>query len=203
MNDPAACELLEFWFGPRPLEPAAVPGRNQTWFGADPGFDRQLERRFMSLVIAARGGILEHWAADNEDCLALILLLDQLPRNLYRGQSQAFDSDGDALALARSLAASGRLAQLGYCESAFALMPYQHSEDLQTQEQGVALYREQAQNAPGEWREIMRDYCRYAEQHLHIIERFGRFPHRNAVLGRSDTEEELQWLREGGARFGQ
>jgi len=203
MNDPAAQELLAFWFGPRPLRPAAAPERNRLWFGADADFDRALETRFMSLVIAAQSGVLEHWTTDDEDCLALILLLDQLPRNLYRGQAQAFASDGDALALARSLAASGRLAQLGYCESAFALMPYQHSEDLQTQEQGVALYREQAQNAPDEWREIMQDYCRYAEQHLGIIERFGRFPHRNAVLGRSDTEEELQWLREGGERFGQ
>ena len=203
MTNPIAKNVLDFWFGDRPLSPEQYKHRASTWFGSSQDFDYDIERRFGKLVSAARKGAFDTWAKEPEDCLALILILDQFPRNLYRGQAAAFTSDDKALALAGNLYTSGAIEQLGYVERGFALMPYQHAEDLDAQKEGVSAYQQQANSAPDEWQKIMRGYQDFAQQHLDIIEQFGRFPHRNVALGRETKEQENAYLSGGGKTFGQ
>ena len=203
MTHPIAVNVLDFWFGDWPLTPEENKQRSAVWFVANQDFDDDIERRFGQWVSAARRGVFDSWAAQPDDCLALIIILDQLPRNLYRGQASAFASDTQALALARSLYKSDALEKLGFAERAFALMPYQHAEDLEVQIEGVLAYRQQLDSAPKEWQAMMQGYTDFARQHLDIIEKFGRFPHRNRVLGRENTAEEDEYLNSGGERFGQ
>ena len=155
------------------------------------------------MVASARAGRLDSWAGDAENCLALIVVVDQFPRHLFRGQARAFESDQQAIGLASSLLQSGQLETLGLAERAFALMPYQHSESLECQQEGLEAYQQQVDNAPEAWREIMQNYADFAKQHRQIIQQFGRFPHRNAVLGRENTPEEAAYLALEGSRFGQ
>lgn len=203
MTNPIAKNVLDFWFGEWPLSPKQNTDRTPVWFRSNQDFDYDIERRFGKLVSTARQGSFDSWAEGAYNCLALILVLDQFPRNLYRGQAMAFASDDKALQLARAMVQSGQLEQLGYTERAFALMPYQHVEDLALQQEGVQLYEKQAETAPEEWQKIMLGYADFAQQHLDIIKRFGRFPHRNAVLGRDSTSDEDEYLRDGAERFGQ
>ena len=201
MTNPIAKNVLDFWFGDRPVPAEQYRQRALTWFGSSQDFDYDIERRFGKLVSAARKGAFDAWAKEPEDCLALILILDQFPRNLYRGQAAAFASDDKALALAGNLYTSCAIEQLGYVERGFALMPYQHAEDLNAQKEGVSAYQQQADAAPEEWQKIMRGYQDFAQQHLNIIEQFGRFPHRNKALGRENTPEEDAYLNAGGKTF--
>ena len=203
MTNPIAKNVLDFWFGPRPMSPADVIGRKKFWFGGDKDLDYDIERRFGKLVSAARNGSFDNWESDPENCLALIVLLDQFPRNLYRGQAAAFASDGKALKLTQSIIKQNFLDRLGYPKRAFALMPFQHVESRELQQEGIRQYRKQFEAAPEEWKEIMVDYADFADQHFEIIDRFGRFPHRNPVLGRENTDEENEYLSSGGSRFGQ
>lgn len=185
------------------MSPQQVADSNKRWFVSNKDVDYDIERRFGKLVSTARSGTFDGWVKDPENGLALVILLDQFPRNLYRGQVSAFASDSKALGLARAMVEQGFLMELGYPERAFALMPYQHVESLELQLEGVSLYREQAEAAPGDWKQIMCGYADFADQHCKIIERFGRFPHRNKVLGRENTPEETEYLVSGGSRFGQ
>lgn len=206
MTNPIARNVLDFWFGDWPLTPEQNRSRSAVWFSSDQDFDYDIERRFGKLVSTARKGSFDSWAQKPGkpcDTLALIIILDQFPRNLYRGQAGAFSSDDKALELSRQMNQSDTLAQLGYTERAFALMPYQHAEDLAIQREGVEAYQRQAESAPPEWQEIMQGYTGFAQKHLKIIEQFGRFPHRNRILGRENTPEEDEYLNSGGERFGQ
>lgn len=200
---PIAKNVLDFWFGERPLTPEQHAEQGARWFASDQDFDYDIERRFGKLVSAARKGAFDFWATEPENGLALIIILDQFPRNLFRGQAGAFASDEKALELARGLVKSGNLANLNYPERAFALMPYQHSEDLAVQQESVQIYQAQADSAPEEWQKALQGYADFAQQHLNVIEQFGRFPHRNAALGRDNMAEEDVYLNGGGSRFGQ
>lgn len=203
MINPIAKNVLDFWFGDWPLSPEQNAAQSSVWFSPDQDFDYDIERRFGKLVSTARQGSFDSWAHDPYSCLALILVLDQFPRNLYRGQAGAFASDDKALQLSRSMAETGALNELGYTERAFALMPYQHTEDLQLQQEGIEHYSAQAESAPEPWQKIMAGYLQFAHKHLDIIQQFGRFPHRNLALGRESTPEEQAYLNAGASRFGQ
>ena len=203
MSETIAHQVLDFWFGPRPLTPEASRSRNAIWFGGSSDVDYDIERRFGKLVSAARKGMFDSWSGDAESCLALILILDQFPRNLFRGQPAAFASDERALELTRALVTTGKLALLDPSERSFALMPYQHSESLEVQREGLAVYLQQVEEVPLEWQDLLRNTAEFAKTHLEIIEQFGRFPHRNKALGRDSTPEEIRYLNEGGRRFGQ
>lgn len=203
MANPIAKNVLDYWFGPRPMAPAAVVERNKFWFGGDKDVDYDIERRFGKLVSAARAGSFDSWESDPENCLALIILLDQFPRNLYRGQAAAFASDEKALKLTQSFIEQNFMDRIGYPERAFALMPFQHVESRELQVEGIQHYQKQAEAAPEEWQEIMAGYAGFADQHFQIIDRFGRFPYRNSALGRENTEAETEYLSGGGSRFGQ
>ena len=169
----------------------------------DPAFDAELRARFEPLVREAAAGALDAWAVSPRGRLALILLLDQLPRNLFRGEPRAFATDAQALAWTLSGMDAGLDRALPPIERTFFYMPMEHAEDLAVQERGVAAFQALAREAPPALRAALEGSAAYAVLHRDLIARFGRFPHRNSVLARAATADEERYLAEGGARFGQ
>lgn len=197
----AATALLAFWFGPKPRP--GVPSVERPWFSADPAFDAALRARFGRLVEDAAAGSLDAWAASPRGRLALILLLDQLPRNLFRGEARAFATDPQALALALAGLAALHDRALAPIERFFFYLPLQHAEDLAAQARSVAMFEALANEATPELRASFEQGVVYAVRHRDLIARFGRFPHRNRALARAMTPAEERHLAEGGERFGQ
>jgi uncharacterized protein (DUF924 family) len=198
-----ARELREFWFGPLPLTALQLTERMRFWFaGAEnPDMrrerDQQLRARFESLVTEAAAGKLAPWADSPRRRLSLILLLDQLPRNLYHDTPRAFAADERALALALSGIQSGADAALDVVERIFFYMPLQHAESLEAQDESIAAYRRLLEETSKELRPALAGVLEYADAQRALIERFGRFPHRNRIVGRASTPQELQYLRSG------
>lgn len=187
-------EVLDFWFG---AKGSAEHGQlRKCWFEKNAAFDAEIRRRFLPLVDEAAAGRLDGWAAQPESLLALIVLLDQFPRNLFRDTARAFAADGKALALAQQAVAKGLDARLLPVQRAFVYLPFEHSEDMAMQDRAVALFAELAGQG-----EAFASYLDYAERHREVIRRFGRFPHRNAILGRASTPEEAAYLAQPGAGF--
>jgi len=199
----ASGAVLDAWFGPPDQDAAALAARQGRWFGSAPEVDAELRRRFGALVCAAARGQLAGWAATPRGRLALVLLLDQLPRNVYRGQPEAFASDAQALPLALTALDAGLDAGLDILERSFLYMPLEHAEDLALQERGVAVFARLLDESPPALRRQAQEFLDFARQHRDVIARFGRFPHRNAVLGRPSTPQEVAYLADGGHRFGQ
>ncbi len=202
-------EVLEFWFGTRPYTPEAVAQRMRRWFGdatapeLQPQNDEQIRLRFAELVRTAANGELAAWESSPRRRLALILLLDQLPRNLYRGSAAAYAQDRQALELALSGMQLGADAALDPVERIFFYLPLQHAESRDVQEESLAAFRRLAAEASSAMAALFTGVCHYAQLHYDIIERFGRFPHRNRVLGRDSRADELTWLAAAGVSFGQ
>ena len=186
---PTATEVLAFWFGE-----VAGPARAE-WFRKDTAFDAQIRSRFSRLHEAASRRELEAWRAAPESMLALVVVLDQFSRNLYRGDARAFAQDAHALECAREALARGDEAVLFPVQRQFLYLPLEHSEDLADQERCVELMRSLEAFEP------TRGLTQWAEKHRVIIARFGRFPHRNADLGRASTPEELEFLKQPGSGF--
>ena len=174
--------ILHFWF--EELAPAQQ-------FAKDAALDAAIAQRFGATLQAAAGGELSGWRQSARGRLAEIVVLDQFSRNVYRDTPRAFAQDGMALVLAQELVASGQAGALPPAQRAFAYMPYMHSESRVVQAQSVRLFAE-----PG-----LEGNLPFALQHRAIIERFGRYPHRNAILGRESSGEELAFLREPGSSF--
>ncbi len=203
-DDPERIDaVLTFWFGPPGESGMEASARTQRWFGADPAFDDEIRVRFGALVCAAARRRLEHWAGTARGRLALLLLLDQFTRNVYRGRIDAFASDPHALALALTGIDAGLDRQLDICERVFFYLPLEHAEHLAVQERSVALCTALHAESPPALRAFTDEARRYALVHRDLIARFGRFPHRNAALGRESTPAEVEYLRDGGVRFGQ
>lgn len=181
--------VLSFWFGPG--WQAAGPAPRPEWFKPNPDFDGEIARLFGDHVERAMAGGLSELAEGAHGSLALILLLDQFPRNLFRGTARAFAADGRALAVARRALERGFDETLPPVMRLFLYLPFEHSEDLADQERSVALIKA-LDNA--EWLD-------YAVRHRDIIARFGRFPHRNAALGRPTTAEEAAFLKTPNSSF--
>ena len=173
-----AREVVEFW---RDAGMAA-------WFNGGEAFDRECESRFLDAHHAAARGECEHWLETAEGALALMVLLDQIPRNVFRGSGHAFASDGLALHYARRALAAGHDAAVDPDLRAFFYLPFEHSEDPADQQRSVDLFRPLGNQV----------YTDYAIAHQDVIARFGRFPHRNRALGRVSTPEEQAWLDAGG-----
>ena len=192
--DAQAQAVLDFWFLP-PDHSGHGQARAQ-WFRKDEGFDAQIRTRFGALIDAAIAGGLRAWDATPHGALARLVVLDQFTRNVHRGTSRAFAGDSQALALAASMTQQGLDRQLAPMLRAFAYLPFEHAEDLAMQARAVELFQRLAQAQPGF--ESMLDY---AERHQEVIARFGRFPHRNAILGRTSTPQELEFLRQPGSSF--
>jgi uncharacterized protein (DUF924 family) len=200
-----ARKVRDFWFGKSPLAADQLPRRMELWFGAKPDLkqhvDATLRSRFLPLVEQAVAGDLAQWADGPRRRLSLILLLDQFPRNIFRGTARAYAGDEQALSLALTGMQSVADAALNPVERIFFYMPLQHAESLEVQDESVAAYRRLADEAPDAIRAVFSGCLGYAERHRAVIQRFGRFPHRNKVLGRESTAEEFAWLKEGGETF--
>jgi uncharacterized protein (DUF924 family) len=158
------------------------------WFEKDTAFDEQIRERFLALCETASSGALSTWEARADGALALLLLLDQFPRNMFRGQTRMFATDPLARAIAAGALVRGFDAQVAPEMRSFFYLPFEHSEDMADQERALMLYK-----AAGDTENL-----KWAELHADIIRRFGRFPHRNALLGRTTTPEEQAFLDEGG-----
>jgi uncharacterized protein (DUF924 family) len=188
----AAQGVLEFWFG----EPA-----RGLWFATRPAFDEEIRVRFGALVEAAAAGALDDWTADAGGALALTVVLDQFSRNIYRGSPRAFGNDARAIAVAASAIAAGFDRAASLERRMFFYLPYEHSESLFDQDRSVELFTRWASEHDDERRAYAGDQLTYVVRHHEIIRRFGRFPHRNAVLGRASTAEEIAFLAEPGSSF--
>lgn len=176
-------DILAFWFAPE---------TKPFWFEKNREFDDRVRERLLHPHEAAATGSLDHWRNDPAGCLAHVILLDQVPRNVFRGDARMFATDAEALATARHAVARDFDQGFDSDRRLFLYLPFEHSEALADQEACVALMRDRTGNPR---------YIDYARRHLRIIERFGRFPHRNAVLGRKSTPEELVFLEEPGSSF--
>ncbi|MBI2317261.1 MAG: DUF924 domain-containing protein [Betaproteobacteria bacterium] len=185
--------ILDFWFGA-----ADSPERGRTrkcWFARDAVFDAQVRGRFQALHEAGCRGELALWERGPLAALALVVVLDQFPRNMFRGNARAFAADAIALAVARRMVEKGFDLLLRPVERAFVYLPFEHAEDLAVQRRSLALFAGLAGDAES------TSTIDYARRHYEIIARFGRFPHRNAVLGRTSTEEEIAFFAQAGSSF--
>jgi uncharacterized protein (DUF924 family) len=194
--------ILDFWFGPAPADPAAVKAKQPLWFTVDSAVDAEIRRRFGDAWTAATRSELD-WAKEPRGALAIVILLDQFSRNLQRGKAAAFAHDGRALAIATAVIDAGNDRKLLPAERSFLYLPFEHAEDLALQDRSVALFSTLVAEAGPDWAWLTEDVLKWARLHREIVERFGRFPHRNQVLGRASTAAEERYLAAGGARFGQ
>ena len=200
----SAEEILEFWFGEPAVDSAAVAVLMKRWFSSDRGLDALIRDRFAPAMTAAAASLLHSWQGRPRGRLALILLLDQFPRNVYRGTAAAFAQDAKALDLTTGGIAAALDRDLRPLERLFFYMPMQHAESISVQDRSVELFDELARGAETDFlAKALASSADHARQHRDIIAEFGRFPHRNALLGRSSSEAEVRYLERGGATFGQ
>jgi uncharacterized protein (DUF924 family) len=179
----SAIEVLEYWFSPRV---------KKLWFDSTPEFDRELRERFESILKMAVRGELKDWQNSAEGSLALVVILDQFPLNMYRGRAESYATGELAVAAAKLVVAKGFDRDLTRERVAFLYLPFMHSESLADQDRGIELF-EAAD---------LKDNLRFARHHRELIRRFRRFPHRNVALGRESTPEELEYLNSPGAFLG-
>lgn len=186
---PLARDILDLWFGPSPH------AARDEWFRKDAAFDATIRARFGVAIESAMGGAFREWQADAHGALSRVLLLDQFTRNAFRDTPRAFAGDGEALATAIDIVDAGLDLTFDRFERSFAYLPFEHAEDPAMQERSIALFgslaRDTGDRSPLDW----------AEKHAVIVRRFGRYPHRNAILGRESTPEEIAFLQQPGSRF--
>ena len=192
MENVTSQDVLEFWFS---------SAQKSLWYAKDEKFDADIRQRFLPTYEAAYAGELDEWRSTPESLLALIILLDQFPRNMFRGSPRAFASDAYALRLTKEGIERGFHGSLRGAQLDFFLLPLMHSESLAYQDQCLALFRALCDVAPAAVASRFANFLDYAERHRDVIQRFGRFPHRNALLGRESSAEELAFLREPGSSF--
>jgi uncharacterized protein (DUF924 family) len=180
--NPLAQEVLGFWF--------RGDDRDPRWFRKDDAFDREIRERFLPLYEQAAARAFGSWLETPPECLALVIVLDQFPRNMFRGTARAFAADALAREAARAIVAQGWDRAMRPAQRLFAYLPFEHSEQLADQDLSCELMKG-----------FDEELVRYAERHRDIIRRFGRFPHRNAALGRASTAEEVEFLKQPGSGF--
>ena len=188
-----AQEILDFWFG---KSNSPEFGKSQKkWFEKNVDFDSEVRSRFLSQYELAVSGQLDSWQDSAQECLALIIILDQFSRNMFRGTSQAFATDSKALIAADRAVKNKFDRSLLAVQRWFLYLPFEHSENIEHQQKSVELFSQLGGDSENE---MVIDYAR---RHLEIIERFGRFPHRNQILGRETTPEEAEFLKQPGSGF--
>jgi uncharacterized protein (DUF924 family) len=203
MEDQAINRVLQFWFNLGQNDQPTIDARMDRWFGGDPAFDEAIRAGFGELVERASRGELDGWATTPRGRLALILLLDQFRRHIYRGRREAFRRDAQALKLCVEGAMSGDYKTLDPFEQAFFFMPLQHAESLPVQERSVKIYTGLVGSSSATQKATFATFAQFAELHRDIIAAYGRFPHRNRILEREDTPEEQEYLTAGAPGFGQ
>ena len=201
---PSKCsEILNFWFGQNFRHGLPDKSQQARWFSSDPQLDDMIRNRFCEDIEIAVHGSYSHWCSEPTGRLAIIILLDQFSRNIYRGTAQAFAYDEQATELVLEGLDLGHDQQLIAAHRIFFYMPLEHSESLSHQKRCLALFERMYKECDPAIAATMKSNLAYAQQHLDIIERFGRFPHRNAALGRVSTPQELAYLQLTNNDFGQ
>ena len=196
-------EVLRFWFDGVADRAEAIADRSRIWFQVDPDFDRLCRERFGALHERAARGELDEWQETARGALALVIVLDQFSRNIHRGTGAAFACDERALACCLRARRRGFDEALRPVERMFLYMPFQHTEDRERQEESVEVWKALAAGVDAALAGHFEGSIEHAREHRDIVRRFGRFPHRNAALGRESTPEERQYLDGGAPRFGQ
>lgn len=188
-------DILSFWFGHFESLSSISAANQANWFKKDPEFDLLIQTRFEEALNRASVGEYDHWMEENPgNALALLILLDQFPRNMYRGTGKSFDYDAKARVVAERMVQKAWEKQLSTPARMFLCVVMEHQEDKEAQNKGLELADALVAEAPEEYRKFAADFHPYPRQHAEIIARFGRFPHRNALLGRESTAEELEFL---------
>jgi uncharacterized protein (DUF924 family) len=206
LTDPAslpvdAVAVLRFWLADVPLTDEAALGKSGLWFAKSDALDAEITQRFGPLVEAARAGELDAWAHSPEGSLALLILLDQFTRNIWRGTPDAFSGDDKALALAKLAIAQGQDMRVPPVPRTFFYLPLEHAEDMACQDASVAAFAQLAAQAGPDTRVLLESTHDYALRHRAVIAEFGRFPHRNAILERASTPAEQAHLAQPGSGF--
>jgi len=194
--------ILDFWFG-EIKDGFTIEDRNGFWFMPNEGVDKTIKDKFGDLVAEAGGGKLKKWGSSPRGSLALIILLDQFTRNIYRGFSEAFQYDNDARRICNHGIKDGTDTKLEIIERCFYYLPLEHSENIEDQQLCLDLLKRILGSNIEKHRDKIEDAIYYADKHKQIIEKFGRFPHRNKILKRESTREELDFLLNEGINFGQ
>lgn len=200
---PSSDDILEFWFGHDREDPVQLRRNYDRWFRADAAFDTVVRERFGTTVADAAAGKLADWSDTARGTLALIVLLDQFPRNIHRGTAAAFACDFLALAYCHSGIVRGFDRELTPVERSFFYLPLEHAETIDEQDASVAAYTRLLDEAPAAFRDFAKNNLDYAVEHRELIEKFGRFPHRNAILSRRSSAAEHAFLAATTNRFGQ
>jgi uncharacterized protein (DUF924 family) len=195
--------ILSFWFKEQALSAPQIDQRMEIWFSEDPIFDLEIKKEFSDDIAQASSGELDHWADDSYGRLALIILLDQFRRNIFRGTAKAFSMDRQALKLCVQGAMEKKDQVLTPIQKIFFYMPLQHAESRKVQAKSVEIYRRLAESVSPTLRETFMTVAEFAELHKDIIDQFGRFPHRNELLNRKNTPQEAEYLAGDGPNFGQ
>jgi uncharacterized protein (DUF924 family) len=195
--------VLSFWFKEKSLSAPQIDGRMDLWFGEDPLFDEEIAREFSEDVELASTGKLAHWGHKPRGRLALIILLDQFRRNIYRNQPEAFAMDKDALKLCVEGAMEKKDKGLTPIQRVFFYMPLQHAESRKVQDKSCSIFNKLAEAVSPTYKETFETIAQFAELHSDIVQKFGRFPHRNALLQRKNTPEEDEYLAGDVPTFGQ
>jgi uncharacterized protein (DUF924 family) len=194
--------VLEFWFGACGADGSLDPAKEKMWFGDGRNHDTEIGDRFRALHERASCGALEaEWTATPRSTIALIVMLDQFSRHIHRGTAAAFAQDATAQRLVQSGIERGMDHELIPAQRVFFYMPLEHAENLEMQRLGVRCFEDLVLTVTGEWRKDYESFLDYARRHRDIIERFGRFPHRNAILNRLSTAQEADFLKQPGSSF--
>lgn len=201
-DGPNVSQVLKYWFGSDPESVDIMQTQKKVWYRGGPTVDRQIKEEFGATIEALEMGRLLEWGESALGGLALVVVLDQFSRHVYRGKRAAFAQDPLARAIARRLVDRRLHTHLTVSQRAFLYHPFKHSESPLDQQSSLDLFQELHESSPNVWRDYTRDSLDNARLHFNLIEQFGRFPHRNVVLGRESTPEEVTFL-ESGSRFGQ
>ncbi|MHA6492160.1 DUF924 family protein [Pseudomonas borbori] len=193
--------LLDWWFGPITTAAEVAAARSSLWFGKQDAQDADARTRFAESVEQALAGELKHWREQPDGWLAEVLLLDQLPRMIFRDTPRAFSGDGRALEVVVEGMNRGLDTQLEPIQRVFIYLVLEHAEDLARQRQAVECFTRLRDCVPASERQLFNDYLDFANRHLQVIARFGRFPHRNAILGRPSSQAEALFLTQPGSHF--
>jgi uncharacterized protein (DUF924 family) len=196
-------EILSFWFKEQALSAPQIDRRMDIWFGADAEFDAAIKAEFEDDMERASEGQLDHWADEPRGRLALILLIDQFRRNVYRNTAKAFSHDKLALKLCVEGAMAKKDKGLTPIQKVFFYMPLQHAESAKVQAKSVELFNKLAESVSPTYQETFLTVAQFAELHKDVIDQYGRFPHRNELLGRDNTPEEDEYLANDSPDFGQ
>ena len=193
--------VLDFWFGTAGSATEIAGRQRKLWFGKSLANDQVVTERFSTTLVSATAGQFNQWASTPRGRLALLIVFDQFPHHIHRDQPQAFATDPQALAFSQHALATGEDKQLTPIERVFLYLPLEHAESIALQDLSVSLYEEMAGDASADEHALFENFLDYARKHRDVVARFGRFPHRNAILGRESTADELEFLTQPGSRF--